>query len=165
MEWNGENNRPKTKNPIPLHSSQLPFLGVSQPLGAGEMHESMMLLLSAQVTPDVLAARLSKWQLLTMPMSHHIDIEVQNSAVHPFKAVNFPRVPRFGSRTRTQRWWGKCYSTIRKKRKIQCRRPIKQNAVVSSLKEHFKLTDIKTPPAPDVHSPLQAHLDLFTVEH
>jgi hypothetical protein len=128
------------------------------------MRESMMR--TAQVTPDVPAARLSKWQSLTMPASHHIDIEVQNFAVHPFKAVNFPRVPRFGSRTRNQRWWGKCYSTIRKKRKIQCIRPIKQNAVVPSLKEHFKPTDIKTPPTPAVHSPLQVHhLDPFTVEH
>ena len=40
------------------------------------MHESKML--TAQVTPDVLAARLSKWQSLTMPTSHHhIDIEVR----------------------------------------------------------------------------------------
>jgi hypothetical protein len=55
------------------------------------MHESMML--TAPVTPDVLAARLSRWQSLLMPTSHHNDIEVQNCARVPFihsKQLNFP---------------------------------------------------------------------------
>jgi hypothetical protein len=52
------------------------------------MQESMML--TAQVTPDVRAARLSKWQSLTMTASHHIDVEVQNVLLTHSKQLNFP---------------------------------------------------------------------------
>jgi len=52
------------------------------------MHESMMR--TAQVTPDVHAARLSKWQSLTMPASHYIDIEVQNVPFTHSKQSIFP---------------------------------------------------------------------------